>query len=172
MARSRRLVNVGFSLIELVIVVVIVVVIIGIIGAIAVPRFQDGVRKAWESNLLAILKTMHEMLEVTYHEQQLSSYPATIDPSWFTNDRVPTHPGNSMGEPNVQVVSIAGVSHPTSKVLKTGVGGAFWYNTAEGVVRARMPDLGSAAETLAAYNRVNQSSETALGNYGGGGGGS
>ena len=62
------------------------------------------------------------------------------------------------------------ITHPLQKVLKTGVGGAFWYNSANGAIRARVTDQGSSTATIDAYNLVNDSSESNLGNYGGGGG--
>ena len=77
-----------------------------------------------------------------------------------------------MAEPEVQVYTTSGITHPANKVLKAGVGGAYWYNPLNGSFRARVTDQGSAAATIDFYNRVNFSDETGLGNYGGGGGGS
>ena len=112
----------GFSLIEM----VIVVVIMGVIAAIAVPRFQDGARKAGVANLIANVRELNETVEFQYQINQMDNYPATIDPAWFVGDKIPKHPWNTMGVPNVQVLSAAGVMHPTNKVLKAGIGGAYW----------------------------------------------
>lgn len=170
-SRVLRHASFAFSLIEL----TVVLVILGVIMAIAVPRYQDGVRKATVATLVTNTARINEALEQEYQAQVLDNYPDTIDPAWFANGKLPAHPGNSLGEPPVQVVtpgSGAGVIHPTSKVLKAGVGGAYWYNPDMGVVRARVRAASTAAQTLAEYNQINLSNETALGNYGGGGGGS
>jgi hypothetical protein len=60
--------------------------------------------------------------------------------------------------------------HPVWKVLKSGAPAAYWYNPTNGVVRARVGSVGTADETLEFYNEVNDSAETALGNYSSAGG--
>ena len=158
----------GFSLVEL----VIAVIIIGVIAALAVPRMTRaslGVREAAIARNLDLLK---DKVYETYQVGDGNDWPETIDAAWFARGVLPDHPENRFGVPAIQVLSDPALQHPSAKVLKTGVAGAYWYNTSNGVVRARVADQGSAAATLDLYNRVNHSNESGLGNYGGGGGGS
>ena len=98
-----------------------------------------------------------------------NGWPATVDVNWFVGGDL-DHPQNDISLPDVQIYSATNATHPGNKVLKAGVLGAYWYNPLNGSFRARVTDQGSAAATIDLYNRVNSSNETALGNYGGGGG--
>jgi len=148
--------------------VLIVVVVLGILAAIVVPQFADARQDSAASTLQTNLSTLKTNIDLV--RAKTAAYPANIDASWFASGLMPTHPQNTFGVAAVETVSSAGTLHPASKVLKAGVAGAYWYNSAEGLVRARVSDQGSAAATLAFYNRVNNSNEADLGNYGGGGG--
>ncbi|MCP4249757.1 MAG: prepilin-type N-terminal cleavage/methylation domain-containing protein [bacterium] len=154
----------AFTLVE----VLIVVVVLGILAAIVVPQFSDASTDAMASALQTNVSSIQTQLDIQYHKS--GAYPLTVDATLFAGNKLPTHPGNDFGVPSVQVLSSAGLPHPANKVLKGGVGGAYWYNPAGGVLRARVTDMGSAAATLDFYNLVNRSNESDLGNYGGGGG--
>ena len=154
----------AFTLIE----ILIVVIILGILAAIVVPQFSYAARDATASTLKSSVNSVQALISHHYHLD--GAYAATIDASWFASNQLPSHPENIFGVPSIQTLNTPGTMHPTLKVLKTGVAGAFWYNPAEGVFRARVADQGSSAATLDLYNEVNGSNEAALGNYGGGGG--
>jgi prepilin-type N-terminal cleavage/methylation domain-containing protein len=149
----------GFTLVEL----VIVVAILGILAAIVVPRFAAGRQEATEAALATNVRNVR--IQITKYMADHGDYPRTIEPDWFAGGKLPEHPDNSFGVPTLQVQKDPGRLHPGQKVLKPGLGGAYWYNPLEGTFAARVADQGSQAETLASYNRVNQSSETSLGNY-------
>ncbi len=154
----------GFTLIEL----LIVVLILAILGAIVLPIYQNHRAEAEVAALMSNLRVLREVIEP---EQSLTGeYPNPLDASKFVGG-LPDHPQNSISLPTFQYANAANVTHPAYKVLKSGVTGAYWYNTANGIVRARVTDQGTSADTLAMYNKINQCNETALGNYSGGGGG-
>ncbi|HNO78969.1 MAG TPA: type II secretion system protein [Phycisphaerae bacterium] len=157
----------AFTLVE----VLIVVIILGILAAIVVPQFSDASHQSVRSTLQTTLDVLEDRIELARQKSPTGEYPSSIDSTWFASGIGPEHPENSFGVANVEVESAAGQSHPTNKVLKAGIGGAFWYNPAEGIVRARVADQGSSAATQAFYNEVNDSNEASLGNYSGGGGG-
>ena len=156
----------AFTLVE----VLIVVVILGILAAIVVPQFSDAAQDSTAAALMNTLDTVKSCIDWHYHADGTGSYPDEIAPEWFASNMLPRHPENSFGVVSIQVDDTPDRLHPASKVLKTGVGGAFWYNPTEGIIRSRVADQGSAISTLSFYNRVNRSNETGLGNYGGGGG--
>ena len=158
---SRR----AFTLIEL----IIVVSIIGILAAIVLPKFSHGKDQAAIAALASNVQSIQS--KAAAEMAKSGDWPTAIDPTWFAGGE-PDHPQNTYGIPMIQTVEVAGLQHPVQKMLGPGGAGAYWYNTATGAFRARVSDQGSEAATLKAYNEINGASETAMGNYGGGGGGS
>lgn len=156
----------AFTLVE----VLIVVIILGILAAVVVPQFSNAAQESLTVALQTTLAHVRTQIDRAKYLGASGAYPAAIDANWFVPAALPKHPQNSIGLAAVEVVTNASLRHPANKVLATGVAGAYWYNTSTGDFRARVGDMGSSASTLAFYNRVNQSSETSLGNYGGGGG--
>lgn len=148
----------AFSLIEL----IIVISVLGILAAIVIPRFANSKEQAAEAALATTVHGVSTKLTDVY--ANTGDWPATIEASWFLGGE-PNHAQNTFGVPMIQIVTTDGLKHPADRVLKAGVGGAFWYNPNEGVFRARVADQGSAAATLAMYNKVNNADETSLGNY-------
>lgn len=169
MLTNRNLSSKGgaFTLVE----VLIVLIILGILAAIVVPQFSNASQNATLSTLQTTLDTLRDSAELMRQKSPTSEYPATVDSTWFASGIGPKHPENVFGVANIEVEDASGKTHPTNKVLITGIGGAFWYNPAEGIFRARVADQGTSSSTLTFYNQVNESSESALGNYAGGGGG-
>jgi prepilin-type N-terminal cleavage/methylation domain-containing protein len=149
----------AFTLIEL----LIVVSILGILAAIVVPRFAAGRQEATEAALATNVRSIR--VQITRYMADHGEYPDQIKGEWFAGDELPEHPDNTFDVPWVHILTNAKRYHPTNKVLKKSVGGAYWYNPKLGTFHARVVDQGSAADTLALYNRVNQASESTLGNY-------
>lgn len=83
-------------------------------------------------------------------------WPATIDPSWF-GQRVPTNPLLTRDRPWVEVASSSETKltdPPIRQVLTDGIA-SFWYNPANGVVRARVGAAVSDEKALELYNEIN-----------------
>ncbi len=149
----------AFTLVE----VLIVVVIIGILASILVPRYSDSREEAAKSSLMTGLDVIKGQIDLRYHTT--GSWPATIEADWFAGNNLPHNVEDTFGIPEVEVVSIASKSNPDEKVLDGTAAGAFWYNAAEGIIRARVRARESEAATLAFYNEVNETSATDVGNY-------
>ncbi len=145
----------------------IVISILGILAALVVPKYVNASDDAVASALAANVKMIREQIEL--YQAKNGAYPEEIDASWFAGG-IPEHPENDIGLDLIQLNPTAGLFHPALKVLKAGAIGSYFYNSVEGTFHARVTDKGSSAATIDFYNKVNNSSETALGNYGGGGG--
>lgn len=153
----------GFTLVE----IMIVVSILGILAALVVPKYVNSKDDAVASALASNVEMIREQISL-YHAKN-GAYPNEIDTTWFAGG-IPEHPENDIGLDLIQINATAGLYHPAWKVLKADAVGAYFYNPIEGTFHARVADKGSAAATIDFYNRVNNSDETDLGNYGGGGG--
>lgn len=93
-------------------------------------------------------------------------WPKKIDPDWFGDDP----PRNMWIEGHRPWIEIASADQlylqdPVVRAVDARVGAdlaEFWYNPANGNVRARVPAGASDHETLAQYNRVNATSLDSL----------
>lgn len=93
--------------------------------------------------------------QVTLSEQ---GFPTTVDPEWFDN-ALPRNTLINDGRPWIEVAPIEqrGIAHPLDIAASGKTVGAFWYNPAQGTVRARVPAGLSDAATIDLYNTVNSS---------------
>lgn len=85
------------------------------------------------------------------------AYPSSIDPSWFGDQR----PLNPLLEPDRPWIEVApqidrDLRHPRSPVASDRNAAMFWYNPANGVIRARVPEALSESYAIQLYNRLNR----------------
>lgn len=138
----------GFTLVE----ILIVVSILGILAAMVVPRFQNHASTAEIASLQTNLRLMRIMIE--QYQATHGEFPDTIQSTWFAGG-IPDHPQNNFGVPAVQVEAKPASSDPANKMLLANSPGAYWYNSANGSVRARVLRQTTMAKTNALYDEVN-----------------
>jgi hypothetical protein len=103
------------------------------------------------------------MVETSKSEQ---GWPSKIDPEWF-DDAAPRNFWVTGGRPWVEIAAEGQeqLMDPVVRAVDEHVGAElaeFWYNPANGNVRARVPSGASDRETLALYNKVNATSLDSL----------
>lgn len=83
-------------------------------------------------------------------------WPPTVDPAWFKG-KPPRNELLSRDRPWLEIAAPeqAHLRHPEIRIAIDRSLASFWYNPAQGIVRARVPPLLSDAETLSLYNTVN-----------------
>mgnify|MGYP000150310720 FL=1 len=143
-----------------------------VLGVLAGVLYFNRTTEQGEQETAAVIAALAELHEQAKHQTAIATAVAGRDtvvaevmPHWFA-DGVPTNVLVAEGQPWIDLAPPGdeGV-HPPDPVIHGPEQAGFWYNPTTGVFRARvMPQL-SEAETLAAYNKANNSSETAVGNY-------
>jgi hypothetical protein len=85
-------------------------------------------------------------------------WPMTIEPAWFEQP-VPRNFLLAGERPWIEIATAAeaDLRHPRVRLAVDSSVAEFWYNPAQGVVRARVPVEVSDADATAMYNKVNGS---------------
>ncbi len=154
----------GFTLIEL----IIVIIHLGILSTVAVPRFLDIQLDTQKGVLIKALSSMRSGPRLQGYESRIegqTGFPRDLRAT-LERREIPQHPQNTFGVATLETVFDPLLVDPDSKVLKAGVSGSYWYNWANGIVKARVIDVGTEAATIDFYNEVNGTDINDLGNYG------
>jgi hypothetical protein len=95
--------------------------------------------------------------------QRVRGHPDRVEPAWFENG-VPGNPWFGNERPWMEIAGDPSVrrDHPQCIVAVDPGDGAFWYNPANGVVRARVPAGLMDADAIALYNAANDTQVTSI----------
>lgn len=107
--------------------------------------------------------SLHTALKDIDIERSERGYPLTVDPAWF-DDELPVNPLLGPSYPWLEIAhpDHGDLLHPPVRAASNTSHARFWYNPANGVVRARVPRAVSDAATLRLYNAVNGTNLTSL----------
>lgn len=83
-------------------------------------------------------------------------WPVDINPDWFGDDP-PRNSLLSSGRPWLEIASSepASLTNPAVRIAYDRSVAAFWYNPANGAIRARIPATVSDQRAVELYNRIN-----------------
>lgn len=122
-------------------------------------RARSEERLAVEGARSSIERIVQELsYRATLQEIEINGrgWPVTVDPGWFRG-KLPRNPLVPTRNPWLEIAdeSQHGLSNPRQILVVDGTMASFWYNPANGVVRARIGQPVSDRRALELYNRIN-----------------
>lgn len=96
-------------------------------------------------------------------DRSIRGYPLTVELAWF-EDELPSNPLLGPSHPWLEIAhpDHDELLHPPLRAASNTGHAQFWYNPANGIVRARVPRGVSDGATLRLYNAVNGTNLTSL----------
>ena len=149
---------------RLVVDALIALMLIGIAGGIVwhhLDKREQEVRLATTKQSVETIGTVIREHRNLARIEIDGGMPDTVAPSWFTRP-LPENALLDGKRPWIEVASKrqADLEHPLNRVAVNEADAAFWYNPANGVVRARVPSNLGDADALKYYNMVNSTTLT------------
>jgi prepilin-type N-terminal cleavage/methylation domain-containing protein len=144
----------GFTLIEM----TIIITIIGLISAIALGRLSHFTYQARVNALAA--NVLNITFKIDEYQAIEGDYPTSIEAEWFVGRSIPVNPFAQ--DPDKMVILDSSddptLLHPPSKIYAddgSAADAAYWYNPANGMVRALICARPTQEDTIRLYNVVN-----------------
>lgn len=131
-----------------------VILVLGILAGVGVARLQDTTADGEQAALQKNVEVIQNQIDLMTARNN-GVFPAEVSPSWFQGNRIPHNPYNRWGVPDMQIVAMPGLTEPGVTMIGSGSAGAYWYNSEEGIVRARVSWQGDSEATILLYNAVN-----------------
>ncbi len=140
--------------------------IAGILGGVAL-HYVDAQREEADRGLAhhEVARFQQEIHLQSALAGEANGYrrPKTIDPAWFEGD-IPENPLLGPEHPWLEIAAadLRDALHPPDLTAADPSIAKFWYNPANGIVRARVPLGISDAQVLALYNEINDTNLTSV----------
>ena len=135
----------GFTLIEL----LIVLLLLAIFAFILIPQFS-GILGDTRANACAT--TVGRIIRaIDLQKHRNGDFPEKIEPTFFIGNLMLVNPYDPDADPVFRISATGDPTklHPTTKTVGgESYQGAFWYNTANGIVRARVEAQDTNSETM------------------------
>lgn len=145
----------AFTLVE----VLIVIIILGILAAAIIPQFTSAADEGRTNSAAIVVRAM--MRKVSAERAQNGDYPAAVTADMFEGGSLPKNPlFPDVADPAFTVSTDSTKKHPATKTSADS--NVWWYNSANGIVRAMIPNQGTDAEKIAQYNSANNTNIAAL----------
>ena len=147
---DRGSVGAGFTLVE----IMLVVLILAVLGAMVTPRMVSARHDAEVASLQATLQSMR--VAVTQDYARSKQFPETIHTEVFVGHEEPRHPWDPTAATFVENDDEATADERDPLDMFVGGGKPpFWYNPANGQVKARIRDQGDVEANRDLWFRVN-----------------
>ena len=136
------------------------VIILGILAAAIIPQFTSAASDSRENSTALVTKSMTR--KVSVEKAKVGSFPAAVTPAMFEGGQLPRNGMfSTVSEPVFAAVETdPAILHPATKTSDPATNVVWWYNNANGLVRALLPNTTPAADLVATYNRVNNTNIT------------
>jgi hypothetical protein len=139
-------------------------VAIGMIAAgLGWVRYDEDLREDSMKKTIAEVQRFDQMVDLRAATKDVAlsdqDWPTVVEPEWFKGEP-PVNHMVSLDRPWVEVATPeqADLKDPPTRVAIGKETASFWYNPANGVIRARVPMTISDEETIRLYNRINATS--------------
>lgn len=152
------------------ITILIIIMAAAIAAMVAVkPSPVDAGHEQWSdvdavrASLATIRKRVLLRTALDQESQRVRGHPERIDPAWF-EDGVPGSAWFGNDRPWMEIASDPSLDqdHPRCIVAVDPGDGAFWYNSATGAIRARVPSGLMDVDAIALYNAANDTEVTSI----------
>lgn len=150
-------------MIDSLVAIMLVMILAGVVLHVQQDRTRSAQSEEVRNNVRWIkrefqLKTVLKEVELNEH-----GHPLTVDPTWFEG-KLPDNSLLGKGYPWMEIASAGqkDLAHPMNPVATDFSIAKFWYNPANGAVRARVPATISDEDALEMYNFINDCQLTTL----------
>jgi len=146
-----------------VVALILVAVLGGVVYKDRVARDREAMEVQTQQEVRRFQQQVHLQAALEFSDSGVRGYPEMVKPAWF-GGRLPRNALLKPGHPWLEIANEkeAALRHPRRCTAETDQMAAFWYNPANGIVRARVPAEITDEKALHLYNFINRSDLTSI----------
>jgi len=140
---------------------VVALVLVGVLGGVVykdrVARDRETLEVQTQQEVRRFQQQIHLQAALMFSETNVPGYPEMVKPAWF-GGKLPRNLLLEPGHPWLEIASPdeAALQHPRRRTVENENVAGFWYNPANGIVRARIPAEITDERALQLYNFINR----------------